>query len=480
MSENVDFKLPESISNWIFDLHDATRRSMRSEEVEPLYDVQYRELTEKFFAQTPWPHEKVIAPECNYDDTFLVFYNEMRARHLFTKLKPQLPDFIESWNNYMKVFDCILAPRGPDITLTTQWIHDIIVEFVYQFQGFCQYRCQVRNRTAEDLKVLDANRTIWILPVVIGTLRKLSSKASSTASVTEASDTLELFAYFASIEQARLECLLGDYRGALEVTEHIKLGDRSELYTKLPSCHVNLYYHTGVCQMMLRQYNEAIETFGAISLYVSRIMKPGAPSSLKSAQDQSTMKKMLDKILALLAICVCLLPGVKIDDQVRELVESKFSDKMRRLGLGEMNVFTDMFKNSCPRFISSALPDYGNMTNLVEEAYDNQVSVFKGEIRQHVAVLRLRSYLRLYASIDLAKLARFSDMTESDLVSLVLNYKHKLKESTFGVDYFVQDDLLIIDTVPTKVDKSKAAERYFVAGVRKHSDILTDLNRLKV
>eukprot|EP00605_Chrysophyceae_sp_TOSAG23-4_P000022 GSChrysophyteH1.ASY1.ANO1.22.1 assembled CDS len=480
-SEQVDFKLPESISNWIFDLHDATRRSMRSEEVQPLYDVQYRELTDKYFANSHWPHEKVVAPECNYDDTFLIFYNEMRARHLFTKLnKPQLPDFIESWNNYMKVFECILATSGPNITLTTQWIHDIIVEFVYQFQGFCQYRCQIWNKSSDDLKVLEANRNVWILPVVMDTLTKLSSQGVSTSAITESSDTLKQFAYFASIEQARLECLLGDYRGALEaVVGKVILGDRSQLYMKLPSCHVNLYYHTGVCQMMLRQYAKAIETFGVISLYLSRIMKPGVSSNLKSGQDL-VLKKSLDKILALLAICVSLLPGVKVDDQVRELVESKNNEKLLRLQMGDVDTFSDMFENSCPKFISAALPDYNTSTNLVQEAFANQVAVFTGEVRQHVAVLRLRSYLRLYASIDLSKLARFSEMNETDLVSLVLNYKHKLQHSTFGVDYFVQDESLYIDTIPCRIEMSKAAERYFAAGVRKHSEILEQLHGLKV
>ena len=259
---------------------------MRSEDVQPLYDVQYKELTDRFFAQSPWPNEKVISHRCNHDETFLTFYNEVRARHLFTKLKKQhLPDFIESWNNYSKVFDCILAPAGPNISLTTQWIHDIIVEFIYQFQGFCQYRCQFKKISSEEIKVLEANRHIWILPVVMGTLKKLASKINGATVVTSASSTLEQFAYFASIEQARLECLLGDYRGALDAATFVKLGDRSELYTLLPSCHVNLYYHTGVCQMMLRKYSEAIDTFGDVALHVSRIMKPGASSNLKNGLD---------------------------------------------------------------------------------------------------------------------------------------------------------------------------------------------------
>ena len=36
------------------------------------------------------------------------------------------------------------------------------------------------------------------------------------------------------------------------------------------------------------------------------------------------MKKMLDKMLALTAICVALSPGIRLDDQVQELMESKF------------------------------------------------------------------------------------------------------------------------------------------------------------
>lgn len=108
MSGNIEIKLPESISNWVFDLHDATRRSMRSEEVSGLYEVEYKELTDKYFSQSAWPLSKVVAPECNHDEQFLIFYNELRTRHIFTSLKTQLADltladFTESWNNYIAV-----------------------------------------------------------------------------------------------------------------------------------------------------------------------------------------------------------------------------------------------------------------------------------------------------------------------------------------------------------------------------------------
>jgi hypothetical protein len=48
MSEIV-FELPQAIRDWVFDVQDATRRSLRSEEVAPLYDFQFKDLTDRFF-----------------------------------------------------------------------------------------------------------------------------------------------------------------------------------------------------------------------------------------------------------------------------------------------------------------------------------------------------------------------------------------------------------------------------------------------
>ena len=148
MGDNsLDFSLPNAIKDFVFDLSEATRLSMRPDDVVQLYEYKFKELTDKFFAQSQWPDSRAIAPECNHDDVFLLFYKEMTVRHLFTKLKPQLSDFLESWNNYNKLFDYILnSQERIDVMLTMQWVNDIIQEFVYQFQGFCQYRCQVRSQ----------------------------------------------------------------------------------------------------------------------------------------------------------------------------------------------------------------------------------------------------------------------------------------------------------------------------------------------
>jgi hypothetical protein len=126
-SKQIEFLLPEPIRYFVFDLHQATRMSMRLEDVHHLYETVYRELTEKYFKESPWPSVASISPECRGDEEFLVYYRfvcffsfarfhfkcllihrEMTLRHFFTfnKTKPQLSDYLEAWATYKKVCYC--------------------------------------------------------------------------------------------------------------------------------------------------------------------------------------------------------------------------------------------------------------------------------------------------------------------------------------------------------------------------------------
>jgi translation initiation factor 3 subunit L len=70
----IDFHLPDAIKDFIFDLHSASRRSLNLSEVESQYDVKFREVTEKYFPNSPWPEPSAIAIECGDDGVFLLFY----------------------------------------------------------------------------------------------------------------------------------------------------------------------------------------------------------------------------------------------------------------------------------------------------------------------------------------------------------------------------------------------------------------------
>ncbi len=73
-STKVAFELPPVIKDFLFDLHDATRRSARVDEVQRLYDTKFKEITDKYFPQSQWPEDKVIASEVGNDEVFLLFY----------------------------------------------------------------------------------------------------------------------------------------------------------------------------------------------------------------------------------------------------------------------------------------------------------------------------------------------------------------------------------------------------------------------
>jgi hypothetical protein len=81
--------------------------------------------------------------------------------------KPQLSDHIEAWDNYEKLFDFVVSEKRPEMVITTQWASDILQEFVYHFQDFCQYRAHLNHRTEDEISRLQSDTSIWSLSKVL-------------------------------------------------------------------------------------------------------------------------------------------------------------------------------------------------------------------------------------------------------------------------------------------------------------------------
>jgi translation initiation factor 3 subunit L len=475
------------------------RNIMRYDDVAVCYDQKFKELSDTFFTYTPWPDSRYVSSEWGKDDDFALFYKEMTLRHLSTKLKPTLNDHIESWHNYLKLFEFITSTSKytqPEICLTVQWIQDIMHEFVYQFQGFCQFRTKVTNISADDINVLEANADVWTFPKIQSILKKLIAVSGIKKADPESTTQIlhQRFGIFAAIELSRLECLVGDYDASIKALAPIFAADRSEIFSQSPSTHVNLYYHAGVSFLMLRRYADALETFAEIILHFARILKPG----FSADSNQKMLLKMLDKTLSLAAVTSALCPGKRVDDQVREMMETRAAEKVRRLSSGDILALRDIFAQAAPQFISPLIPDYSEMVNLNYEAINTQVSIFATEAQQQLSVLSIRSFLRLYTSIELSKLARFNEVSDSDLMSQLMAFKHKTVQvqsnstaagltsasclggervSTSDVNYYIQDNAVILDSTNSKSEKSRTIERFLTGGIRKHSEIQSDLIR---
>lgn len=73
-NKHASGEVPTAVKDFIFDLHDATRRGCVLEEVQRLYDVKYKEITDQFYGNSYWPDVNAIAKEASNDELFLALY----------------------------------------------------------------------------------------------------------------------------------------------------------------------------------------------------------------------------------------------------------------------------------------------------------------------------------------------------------------------------------------------------------------------
>ena len=75
-----------------------------------------------------------------------------------------------------------------------------------------------------------------------------------------------------------------------------------------------------------------------------------------------------------------------------------------------MNEFEQSFSFACPKFLSPVPPNYDNPnTGYHKEAFSQQQQVFMEEVLQQRLIPIIRSYLKLYTTLPISKLAAFMD-----------------------------------------------------------------------
>ena len=157
--------------------------------------------------------------------------------------------------NYIDLFNLVLAKEQPlKIELPDQWLWDIIEEFIYQFQSFCNFRTKLAKRTDEDIEQLKRNIKIWNVHAVLNVMHSLVDKSRIVEQL-EASkkggkeynlhcnqnklyflvsfnpsgdlfcqtNLYKMFGYFSLIGLLKLHTLTSDYYMALKTIECIDL-----------------------------------------------------------------------------------------------------------------------------------------------------------------------------------------------------------------------------------------------------------------
>ena len=266
------------------------------------YYYHYSVIYFQYFPNTAWPSPAAVSSECEGDALFLALYNELTLRHLQSVKRPTVRDRIEGWHAYRELFDLILAEAPKEgesretLYLLPEWCFDILHEFLYQFQGFCQFRTstytsaakvsdnggEMPSHTKDAIETLTQNRDAWAVETVLYYLHRLVAVGTQNKN---ASASYRFLAYFSSVTLSRLECLLGDYRASIAALDVIydkeampvavgeDMKSPEELISHVFPARLSLTYHAGVSYLMLRRYKDSASVLGGICLFMQRGFK---------------------------------------------------------------------------------------------------------------------------------------------------------------------------------------------------------------
>jgi translation initiation factor 3 subunit L len=199
------------------------------------------------------------------------------------------------------------------------------------------------------------------------------------------------------------------------------------MFVRVSSCHYQTYYYVGFAYMMLRRYSDATKAFANILLFISRTKQLQHRSSV---YDQ--LQKKADQMYALLTICIALSP-TRLDDSIHSVLREKYGEQLSKLpkggDRGELDdaILEELFLFACPKFINPIPPDWDQPEGIADPTA-HHLQVFKIMVKSEGVVGTLRSYLKLYKSIEIGKLAGFLGVEKDVLRELLLVFKTKAKQ----------------------------------------------------
>jgi translation initiation factor 3 subunit L len=305
--------------------------------------------------------------------------------------------------------------------------------------------------------------------------------------------------YFSLIGLQRVHVLLADYHLALKVIAPIPLNKKG-LYTKVIACYITLYYYTGYAYMMMRRFVDAIRTFAHILLYMSRIKQ----FHTKSYQYDAIVKRS-DQMYALLVLLISTCPQ-RIDETISIQLRDRHADKMQLMQRGDVNTAEEVLIFGSPKFISPVPINWSDeaqreaiaTSNPNQEALRLQMKTFINELKQQSLLPIIRSYLKLYTTIGIDKLAHLLErkVDEETLSQILLCYNHKTRGLAWqssaagdapatnpatalgGKMTSFSDIAFYVEGGMIHISDTKAPRRYgdyFIRNANKFDDIVADL-----
>ncbi len=482
----------------------------------------------------------LLSPFLPDDQGVLVLYKELYYRHIYAKMTPTVDDKFDSFQNYVDLFNLLLAldSNNPAFELPTSWLWDLIDEFIYQFQTFHLFRNKVADLTSEEVAMLKEHEHMWSAQTVMQYLHALVRKANidlnkkaadssaaapaSGAAATAAAATpgaseesgnggvhsmFRTLGSFSLIGLLRVNALLCDYPSALKCLDPIDLRKNRSLFTGVLQCHVSLYYYMGLSYLMCRRYVDACKVFTYFLTYTQRNKHVIARSN--SAE---LVQKRVDQMIGLLGIAYVLSGatsagtgekhsqhgggaaggegGALIDESIFHDVRDKLEDRLVRMRSFELAAFEEVFSQAAPKFLTVAAPNYEAGQNVHTEAGALQLKQFGAEVKSRAHLHELYSYLRLFTTCSVAKLAAFLQQDEDHTLALLLKLQHKTRTQRWTggapadfvwqqlneVHFTLQKDVICV----TEQRQQRKYGDFFLRQISKFDDLTHDVRSIKI
>ncbi|XP_075978596.1 eukaryotic translation initiation factor 3 subunit l [Anticarsia gemmatalis] len=507
------YKMPDMVKKFLVYFRNMINEGV-TYEILNLYENTFPKLTEQYFENTPWPDENEVSPVVDNDNVFMILYKELYYRDIYARVPggPKPEQRFHSFYNYCDLFNYILSAETPvPLELPDQWLWELIDEFVYQFQSFAQYRSRTSKLSPAEIDALNTENKAWNVLCILNVLHSLVDKSNikrqlevyaaggdpdSVAGEFGRHSLYKMLGYFSLVGLLRLHSLLGDYYQAIKVLENIELHKKSQ-YSHVPACQISTSYYVGFAYMMMRRYADAIRTLSSALLYMQRTKQLFSTRSYQNDQ----INKQTEQMYHLLAICLVLHPQC-VDESIQQVLREKnYHEKMFKMQYGDLGEFESCFTFACPKFLSPCPPPIEPGSNYGRDAVKHQTQVFMDEVRQQKMLPTIRSYLKLYTTLPLAKLAAFMSAARGGdrdaarehaaLAIHLLCFKHKMKnvvwtkgpsgldgkfQSGSELDFYIDNDMIhIADT--------KVAHRFgdfFIRKLLKFEELNRKLHHIKI
>jgi len=201
-------------------------------------------------------------------------------------------------------------------------------------------------------------------------------------------------------------------------------------------------------------------------------------------------------MIALLAILSHVCPKSVVDDTIASIVRDKHANNLSKIESGEEG-YEELFIFACPKFVNAAVPDYAQALKpgcpavpYGQDAYKLQVQHFMNEMAAHTTLRKMQSYMSLYTSIEVEKLASFNDMTKEGFEPWLTCFKHKMRQLERGesatsqdkvgtaldIHYNISGNVVHVD----EAEKNRRFETFFMKQISNNDDILRQLEKVKI